>query len=544
MRRSVRRLAHNNSGAVAPTVALSLVGLIAAGGIAFDYARLASLDSEMQGAADQAALAAASQLDGQTGACARAAAAARDLLVNQTLMANDATATRAITVADEATCDATGNVRFYKSYNSATDAFGDPATTDAEARVVSVQVDPRQAVYALTPVVGAFRGAVNARAVASLGSAICKVPPVMMCNPAEPASNADVNYDFTAVEGQGLRLVIGDPDAPGNFGFLRTDAAGAKQVAKEVGYDVPPAGCMMTNGVETEPGNMISVRSALNTRFDISENGETTCPDGGTCSPSRNSRKDLVRNRSVATPGACSISTNVSDNWHEASVPYRAPNTTPLSTTNPMIPASTKPVAPAVTYPTIMGYPRDMCHAVSLTGSCTGGIIGDGSWDIDAYFQVNYGLNSTEWKAQTLLDPTVKPVTRYDVYKWELANPTFLKGINTPQNDGIYTAYSSPKCRGTFPTGGITPSPSTPDRRRISVAVVNCHAQDLKGHETNVQVRKWVDVFLVEPAIARGSGKDQRTTNGDIYVEVIGVTSSGGTADNAVTRRDVPYLIR
>ena len=144
----------------------------------------------------------------------------------------------------------------------------------------------------------------------------------------------------------------------------------------------------------------------------------------------------------------------------------------------------------------------------------------------------------------TLLDPTVKPVTRYDVYKWEMANPSVLKGINTPQSDGVYSAYSSPKCRGTFPTGGITPGPGTPDRRRISVAVVNCHAQDLKGHETNVQVRKWVDVFLVEPAIARGNGPSQRTTNGDIYVEVISVTSSGGSADNAVTRRDVPFLIR
>ena len=49
----------DNSAAVAPTVALSLFALIGAGGIAFDYARLASLDTELQNAADQAALAAA-----------------------------------------------------------------------------------------------------------------------------------------------------------------------------------------------------------------------------------------------------------------------------------------------------------------------------------------------------------------------------------------------------------------------------------------------------------------------------------------------------
>jgi len=530
MRRSVWRLAHNKDGAVAPTVALSLVALIAAGGIAFDYARLASLDTELQGAADQAALAAASQLDGQTGACARAAAAANDLLANQTLMANDATATRAIVVANESTCDATGSVRFYKSYNQVNDTFGDPATLDAEARVVVVQVNPRQAVYALTPVVGAFRsGNVNAQAIASLGSAICKVPPVMMCNPAEPASNADPNYDFNAVEGQGLRLVIGDPDAPGNFGFLRTDAAGATQVAKELGYNVPPAGCISTNGVETEPGNMIAVRAAFNTRFDITENGSMTCPAGGTCSPSQNSRKDLVRE----VADQCNLGNN---GWRESANPYRA-----TSPTNPL------PVD-GTADPTAMGYPRDMCHAVSVLGSCTGGIIGNGVWDIDAYFRVNFGWNRTQWMANavnadgTYLAATaadVASVSRYDVYKWEMNNPSL---VPSPRQVGTTAMrnYARPVCR----TPGITPGGAIPDRRRISVAVVNCRAQDLRGHSTNVQVRKWVDVFLVEPAVARGNGPTARSRDGDIYAEVIGVTSSGGSADNTVTRRDVPYLIR
>src|SRR5689334_6140846 len=116
MRGAIGRFQNDVSGAVAPTVALSLVGLIAAGGIAFDYARLASLDTELQQAADQAALAAATQLDGQDDACARAAAAARDLLKNQTYFANDGGGTE-VTVPAESACDATGNVRFYKTYD-------------------------------------------------------------------------------------------------------------------------------------------------------------------------------------------------------------------------------------------------------------------------------------------------------------------------------------------------------------------------------------------------------------------------------------------
>ena len=89
MKCSGRTLLKNSDGAVGPTIALSLVGLIAAGGIAFDYARLASMDTELQNAADQAALAAVTQLDGTSGATTRAIAAAQSLLANETRFAND-----------------------------------------------------------------------------------------------------------------------------------------------------------------------------------------------------------------------------------------------------------------------------------------------------------------------------------------------------------------------------------------------------------------------------------------------------------------------
>jgi Flp pilus assembly protein TadG len=130
-------------GAVAPTVALSLFALIGIGGIAFDYARLASMDTELQNAADQAALAAASQLDGEVGAMARANAAAQSLLTNQTRFANDNVG------ADIGDISLT----FYTGYDRVADTFGAIATTDAEAKVVSVSIGGREAFYALTPVV-------------------------------------------------------------------------------------------------------------------------------------------------------------------------------------------------------------------------------------------------------------------------------------------------------------------------------------------------------------------------------------------------------
>ena len=532
--RRLTQLKTDRSAAVAPTVALSLFMLIGIGGVAFDYTRMVSLDTELQNAADQAALAAATQLDGEAGACARAAAAAAALVANQTLMANETASARAITVANESACDATGSIRFYQSYNQATDTFGPEATTDALAKVVFVSVNPRQAFYALTPIVGVMSsGSIAAEATASLGSAMCKVPPVMMCNPDEPDGNGDVTYDFNPARGAGLRLVIDDPDAPGNFGFLRIDAAGAREVAMQLGYDNPPGGCISSSGgVETQPGNMISVRAAFNTRFDISENGSTTCPGGGICSPSINTRKDLVRST------GCGLTTNTGQpHWHEALFPYRGrADQLPLSTSNPM--DATR------TYPEVMGYPRDLCHAMSVDGNCapnTGNaIVGDGAWDIDAYFQVNYGWDSIRWKTETGLATTpaeAAEVSRYDVYRWEIANPSMVTA--TQAMSGGFNAHNSPVCRA--PGIDPTSTPPRPDRRRISVAVVNCEAQNLAGHRVPVSVRKWIDVFLVEPAIAR----PDRTRNGDIYVEVIEVASSGASSTNNLPqRRDVPYLVR
>jgi Flp pilus assembly protein TadG len=528
MRGSLQRLARDANGAVAPTVALSLFALIAAGGIAFDYARMATMDTELQDAADQAALAAASQLDGEPGACERAVAAARNMLANRTLMANETGSTRAITIADPGVCggdtsitfNADASIRFYQEIDK------DPAADDdSNAKFVEVQVDSRTAFFALTPVVAAFSsGQLTGIAFAGLGESVCNTPPVMMCNPSEPVGNIDEDFAFTANQGDGIRLVVGSASAPGNFGFLQTGyGTGAQDLARALGYNNPPADCTPANGVDTEPGDKEAVRAAFNTRFDLSEAG-LTCPNGGTCSPSINSRKDLVRGNNCSTSG--------NQAWQEAAIPYRAPNTTPLSATNPMNATNT--------YPEIMGYPRDMCHAVSVDGECGGGgIIGDGAWDRDAYFRVNYQAGGVGWTHDQWIANTGLPAdaTRYQVYKWEMDHPDDVAAANanlqTMANGK--KGYSTPVCR----PPGVTPSGTVPDRRRIPIAVINCEAQGLNGRESGVQVLDWYDVFLVEPAFPRTG----RSTNGDIYVEVIGKVTTTSNSTLQVVKKAVPYLI-
>jgi hypothetical protein len=73
------------------------------------------------------------------------------------------------------------------------------------------------------------------------------------------------------------------------------------------------------------------------------------------------------------------------------------------------------------------------------------------------------------------------------------------------------------------------------------MAVVNCASQGVQGQSKDVTVAKWVELFLVEPSLAR-----PRTSAGDIYVEVVRETNAGGSAPtNAqVVKRDVPYLVK
>lgn len=516
-------LLQSTSGAVAPTVALSLFALIAAGGIAFDYARMAGLDTELQSAADEAALAAATQLDGKTGACSRAASAASALIRNDARFANDGTGL-AVTIQNEATCDRTGFLKFYTNK----DRSDTGTLTDANANFVEVTVNSRTARFALTPIVSVLSsGALSAKAYAGVGSAICKVPPVMICNPDEPVGNTDENYGFNPTRGVGLKLITGNADAPGNFGWLEaTFQNGANGLAAALGYDTIQADCQQTDGVTTKTGMSTSVLDSLNTRFDVYANG-STCPSqyGGTCSPSRNTRKDLVCTSNDAT--TC----NNSNGFGVSSNPYRPGSVAALP-------------SDASADPDMMGYPRDLCHAVQQ-GSQTCTIVGNGTWDRDAYFRVNYGWTSqSAWMVGTGLG---SGATRYEVYNWEVAHPSVVvasksHGIGVPQViSGKTTGFGSP-ANG---IAGITPSSAGVDRRRISVAVLNCRAITLHGKTTGIDPAKWLDVFLVEPAMDRGKGKNTYTDKKEVYVEVIGDTGSGanGASNPQVIERSVPYLI-
>ena len=538
MRRCARSLLYSDSANVAPIVALSLFGLIAAGGLAFDYARLASLDTELQNAADQAALAAASQLDREADACERAVAAANSLVSNQTLFANDQQGI-AVTIAPVSVCngdstitfDANAAIRFYQDKDKTI-----PATDDANARFVEVQVVSRTGSYALTPVVGALStGARYAVAYAGMGSAICKVPPLMLCNP-DPDTffNAD-NPPWDALnpgwKGVGLKVFQGGGNswAAGNFGYLDVGAtsSGSPDQRIALAMNNPNTNCVADSGVEVDTGVAMTVLDALNVRFDLFQNGwpRNTCYPSGNCSPALNSTKDIVRDPgNVPSANSCGFNPNNNSGW-------RFP-----ATADQYIPTNAAGDDPTIAH---MGYPMDGCHYPNGPGCGTiNPRFGTGVWRRDLYFKTNHPVltaSGTNWVAATGLPADV---SRYDVYRWEQQATGHLglnNGVLPQTNGGGLTQYGSAVCKA-----GLGPGDTQPDRRVVAVAVAdNC--DELSGGSVNVDVGGWVEVFLVQPSIDR----PQIGVNAsDIYVEIIGNTNptdSGAVAQ--VVTRDVPFLV-
>lgn len=517
MRSMAKRLLSDESGAVAAVYALALPALIAVGGIAFDYARMATLDTELQTAADQAALAAATQLDGNTGARLRATAAATVLITNQTRFANDGLGS-AIGIDDV-------NIEFYVDK-----AGTDLAENDGEANFVNVRVNTRTANYALTPIVGAFSADMNAEAFAGVDSAICGVVPFFICNPTEPVGNDDPYYPPGVTPGVGIVMGEGGTQwGPGNFGFIETLGTGAANAAEALASNALFTSCVQTDlNVTTETGNILNaVRDSLNIRFDFAPVNASACKSGP-CSPSTNVMKDTVR-----ASGSCTWQENQATDSNFQSKRYR--------------PATNAALDSSVT-PEIMGHPRDICHSLGGTSyPCAFGRVGNGTWDRAAYFRSNHpGL---DWVNTEGLGAAV---SRYQTYLWEAGNPT--DRLPNKAGSGGFTAYNTPQA-GQCVAPGLAPDPVGIDRRRISAAVVNCRKvsqnNGLKGKKS-IPVAGFIDVFLVEPSMDRtkctgnsGGCSASFSSRNDVYVEAVG---AAGTADGGavaqISKRDVPRLIR
>ena len=257
----VTGFSRDRRGAVAIYAAFAGTLALSGGVLALDIGRVVVLRSQMQNAADAAALSGAAQLDGQSDAITRATAAASGALSNSSNLSDTA---GAFTVQ---------SITFYDG----TDPTPVVTAVGGDAVYVEITLAPRTISIFLAPILqtissGAAVEQFTLEATAQAGISIipCAAPPFMACNPSEGGDAAD---DLLDADNAGRQLLTksgpgGGSLAPGNFGLLcpTSGNCGAANVSDALAND---PGLCYTSEVTTSPGVQTQqARNGINARMD------------------------------------------------------------------------------------------------------------------------------------------------------------------------------------------------------------------------------------------------------------------------------------
>lgn len=424
------RLLRDERGATAIQVALGMGVMFGASGLAIDLGRAMHLETEMQQAADAAALAGATELDGGDDARQRATTAATGALGSSNVQ-TFATDTGGSLIA-------VSQVTFLSQLDPDM-----PASNDLEARFIQVQVTARESAPLLMPVLTGKDAPlrIGAKATAGFTRVACNIPPLMVCNPFEPAG-ATTETPFDSFPGQQILIKShsggnGGQWAPGTFGLL--DAPDGTQSTQQLSIWLAKGaspGCYSTK-LGIRPGQADAVRTALNTRFDMYEN-----PFFGGNNDKRN----------PDYRPAVNVTKGMDNSGSDAC--------------KPAAPTSSKPA---------MALPRDSCIKA---GTCR---FGGGDGDIAGYWNVNHGGS-----------PPAGVTTRYQAYRWEIDNTQ----IPDPPPNGTTVEQGDSRIKSCYK--GPTPTDS-PDRRVLIFAVVNCGLHGIHGNADDIRPVAFVKSFLTEP---------------------------------------------
>src|SRR6266700_2671151 len=271
---------HCGGSLTIPAIFLFAV-LMGVGGLAIDLQRLYGVHGQMQAYVDDAALAGAGELDGQTNALTRA--------------------TRAI-VGDGAVGPLVTGMGWQKfatdtslsvqkiTFLSALDTDPGPiAPTPAAADNVLCTYTSADDFASANCSAGVT---LAIRATAGFKQSTCDINPLMICNPSEPANNADTNYPYTPAKGAQILIRAGGGAAwtPGDFGWVDVpDDAGIVACAQGghqdsgcvLGLVNPLTQCFNDQKVNVTPGQANPTAEGLNVRFDIYPNSDNLGPAHG-----------------------------------------------------------------------------------------------------------------------------------------------------------------------------------------------------------------------------------------------------------------------
>ncbi len=515
--KSLAIFAADERGAVLPFWGVSLTVLLGLVAMSFDLGRIAVTQTDLQSFADNVALAAAGELDGQPDAITRATSAAAAMIADSQTYGDGGTAL----------AGAQDYALLFLSDLPAEDVDPVTAVTTDPAEALFAHVDVTQKTVPLTfgAAFAALSGndpidsTVGATAIAGFTAYACDITPLMMCLPSGWSADAKV--------GQMIELRSGGSGSgtwlPGAFGFLDPSKflideegpcegeTGGNLDRCLLGAAGPITQCFSQRGVDIEPGQKTgNYEAALNTRFDIynsSMNGKKNDPR---FAPAPNVIKGIVPNGG----GQC-IGNN------EA----LSPNT--------------------------IGLPRDTCFGdgAGVPNTCNalnGGAglrFGTGDWDRHAYFSTNYApFDGTvpapiqTWLSANAANPATP--TRFEIYRAEIAVTGDILTGDTSGNG----SDGSPIAESGRPICNVQTNPEVDYKRRVvSVAAIDCTAEGVSGAKTGVPYKEIVSMFLTEPASNDGSGNSFT-----IWAEVIGSASGPGAggSDAAGIFRDGVQLYR
>ncbi|RUU21386.1 pilus assembly protein [Mesorhizobium sp. M7A.T.Ca.TU.009.01.3.2] len=490
---TIRAFWKDQRGVAMILVAIMLPVLIGFALLAIDMSRANGLHNDLQKGVDALALATAAELDGRADSITRANLAATTLLTNKTKFS---------TAGDHTLAPADITIRYLTGI-PASDSTGLTATgVDADG-VNWASTDPKAVSFSLVTVnpsvlaadgAGAFEAIfpasvvsgnntfdIRPQAVAGFVQSICETVPIFMCNPFEtndPLTSKTIQQAFASGDTYSREFRILKVDSnpgPGNFGLIDNNLSSLRD-AIAMGTS---GTCYNRSALTTKTGVTLGqVNAGLNTRFDLYSGSLNKNNKDWAYRPASNVRKGQKT--------GCSKYDPVTDN-------------------------SALPLPPGDSY------------GVAKPGMSLS-IGSQGFWT--NYWLINHGGAYPNVPSST--NPTgtkTAPASRYDVYKYEIANGLVGdKSLAPTKESGTPSCY-----KGDAPT-------ADPDRRLLNMAIVNCIAnQDkINGH---VQLRPdgYASVFVNTPVQKQDNTKDDEDSTAaekPISLEIVDV--DGGFANNTL----------
>ncbi|MFC3321152.1 TadE/TadG family type IV pilus assembly protein [Mesorhizobium cantuariense] len=479
---TIRAFWNDQRGVAMILVAIMLPVLIGFSVLAIDVSRVNGLHNDLQKGIDALALATAAELDGRADSITRAELAKTTLLTNKTKFSTADNHT--LSAADVTVTYLTGIPASDNTTLSIDGVDGDGnnwASTDPKAvsfSLVTVKASGLadgagafSTIFPASMVGSADKIDIQPQAVAGFVQSICETVPIFMCNPFEttdPLTSQTIQQAFASGDTYGREfriLKVDNNPGPGNFGLIDNNLSSLRD-AIAMGTS---GTCYNRDALTTKTGVTLGqVNAGLNTRFDLYSGSLNKENKNWAYRPASNVRK--------GQKNGCTKYDPVAD-------------------------GTALPLPPGDNYD--VGHPGMSDKITDATSFWT------------PYWNANHGGAYPPIPSLTNPVSNTAPASRYDVYKYEIAN-----GLVGDKSLAPTRETGTPSC-----FKGANPTPD-PDRRLLNLAIVNCKANEdkINGH-TKLKPDGYASVFVNTPVSKQNKDDDPEGNGAEkpISLEIVDV---------------------